>query len=283
MSRLDAESSTAVAPVEPKKRARTTYNSCRTSAKRDCHASESNSYSESSGDEEGKVAKSRAKGVNNSDRPPKIGELQSSYDVNGDNVKARESMESDSEGEKQAASKKDKYQLRKSETKTRRCENVLNKDTEESKSDSEHNSLAASRQSKRKLQKSTRDLNRSSKNRRTLKERTKLASGFMDSSDQVDESTSDGENITESKGIRPKDSSKFSDLDLRKKSLTLSLNSSTRSSGFNFRNSGGESPRTERDEDSESYSDTFDESPLVENKQFQVCAHAQTTVSVMCL
>lgn len=264
----DAESSPAVISIEPKKRTRASYHSSRANTKQDCIASESNSCSDSSGDEEGKMTKTRSK--QNNKRQTKKNETQSSSELNEDEIKSRGGLDTDSESEKPTASKKEACRLRKKEPNTRSGENMSNKDTEESKSDSELNSVPTVRHSKRKLEKSSRELNRSSR-KRTLKERSKLSSRCNDSSDQVDESTSDGENVMESKVTRSRDSSKYSDLDLRKKSLTLSLCSSTRSGAFNSRGSEGESPRAEHDDDSESYSDTFDESPLVESKQFQVC------------
>ena len=95
-----------------------------------------------------------------------------------------------------------------------------------------------------------------------------------ESSDQGDDSeaTSDVETSKHEKGARAgsKGSSRTSEKDLRRRSLNLSLSSSFRSS-----RAEGESPTldvlsTSQDEDSESYSDAFDESPLVENKPFQV-------------
>lgn len=95
-----------------------------------------------------------------------------------------------------------------------------------------------------------------------------------ESSDQGDDSeaASDVETSKREKGPRAgaKSSSRTSEKDLRKRSLNLNLTSSFRSS-----RTEGESPTrdvlsTSQDEDSESYSDTFDESPLVENKPFQV-------------
>lgn len=86
------------------------------------------------------------------------------------------------------------------------------------------------------------------------------------------EANSDVETSKNEKGLRvgAKGSSRTSEKDLRRRSLTLNLNSSFRSS-----RTDGESPTrdvlsTSQDEDSESYSDTLDESPLVENKSFQV-------------
>ena len=93
-------------------------------------------------------------------------------------------------------------------------------------------------------------------------------------SDQGEDSdaNSDVETSKNEKGARggTKGSSRTSEKDLRRRSLTLNLNSSFRSS-----RADGESPTrdalsTSQDEDSESYSDAFDESPLVENKSFQV-------------
>lgn len=98
-----------------------------------------------------------------------------------------------------------------------------------------------------------------------------------ESSDQGDDSeaTSDVETSKQEKGPRAgtKSSSRTSEKDLRRRSLNLSLSSSFRSS-----RAEGESPTrdvlsTSQDEDSESYSDAFDESPLVENKSFQVRWH----------
>lgn len=95
-----------------------------------------------------------------------------------------------------------------------------------------------------------------------------------ESSDQGEDSdaNSDVETTKQDKGLRgiTKGSSRTSEKDLRRRSLTLSLNSSFRST-----RTEGESPTRDvlsasQDEDSESYSDTFDESPLVENKSFQV-------------
>lgn len=100
------------------------------------------------------------------------------------------------------------------------------------------------------------------------------ADNTTESSDQGDDSeaTSDVETSKHEKGPRAgaKGSSRTSEKDLRRRSLNLSLSSSFRSS-----RAEGESPTrdvlsTSQDEDSESYSDTFDESPLVENKPFQV-------------
>lgn len=95
-----------------------------------------------------------------------------------------------------------------------------------------------------------------------------------ESSDQGEDSdaNSDVETPKQEKGLRAstKGSSRTSEKDLRRRSLTLNLNSSFRST-----RTEGESPTRDvlsasQDEDSESYSDAFDESPLVENKSFQV-------------
>ena len=240
----------------------------RVGAKQDCNGSESNSCSDYSGDEDTKPAKTRAK--QNSNRQSKKSETLSSSEVNDDERKTQDVIESDSESEKPDGSKKDVFKLRKPVKTGQSREQTSNKDTEDTKLDSEHNSGTTARHSRRKLENS-KNLERLNRKRRTLKERSKLTSSCNDSSDPVDESTSDGENAIDNKLVRGKDSIKYSDLDLRKKSLTLSLCSSTRSGAFNSRGSGGESPRAEPEDDSESFSDTFDESPLVESKQFQVC------------
>ena len=81
-----------------------------------------------------------------------------------------------------------------------------------------------------------------------------------------DDDTDDDEPVQEPGIIRPRPrSSRLSDLVLRKKSLSLNLNTS--------RMAGGESPAqdsTSHDEDSGSCSDVFDDSPLTETKKFQV-------------
>lgn len=96
-----------------------------------------------------------------------------------------------------------------------------------------------------------------------------------ESSDQGEDSdaNSDVETAKQDKGLRgsTKGSSRTSEKDLRRRSLTLSLNNSS----FRSTRTEGESPTRDvlsasQDEDSESYSDAFDESPLVENKSFQV-------------
>ena len=106
------------------------------------------------------------------------------------------------------------------------------------------------------------------------KTRTTGLETTMELSDQGEDSeaNSDAETSKNEKGLRTgaKGSSRTSEKDLRRRSLTLNLNSSFRSS-----RTEGESPTrdaltTSQDEDSESYSDAFDESPLVENKTFQV-------------
>ena len=112
-------------------------------------------------------------------------------------------------------------------------------------------------------------------NSKQSSEKTRTAmDNAMESSDQGDDSeaTSDVETPKHEKGPRAgtKSSSRTSEKDLRRRSLNLSLSSSFRSS-----RAEGESPTrdvlsTSQDEDSESYSDAFDESPLVENKSFQV-------------
>lgn len=81
--------------------------------------------------------------------------------------------------------------------------------------------------------------------------------------DQGDESE-----IASDKRSKIKNSSRTGDMDLRKKSLTLNLNSSARTPRAVV-----DSPVRENnsiDDDSESCSDTFDESPLVESRSFQV-------------
>lgn len=112
-------------------------------------------------------------------------------------------------------------------------------------------------------------------NSKQSSEKTRTAmDNTTESSDQGDDSeaTSDVETPKQEKGPRAgtKSSSRTSEKDLRRRSLNLSLSSSFRSS-----RTEGESPTrdvlsTSQDEDSESYSDAFDESPLVENKSFQV-------------
>lgn len=114
-------------------------------------------------------------------------------------------------------------------------------------------------------------------NSKQTSEKTRTAMDNTESSDQGEDSeaTSDVETSKHEKGPRAgtKSSSRTSEKDLRRRSLNLSLNSSFRSS-----RAEGESPTrdvlsTSQDEDSESYSDAFDESPLVENKSFQVRWH----------
>ena len=109
------------------------------------------------------------------------------------------------------------------------------------------------------------------------KVKSTAAETTTESSDQGEDSdaNSDVETSKNEKGPRAgaKGSLRTSEKDLRRRSLTLNLNSSFRSS-----RTDGESPTrdvlsTSQDEDSESYSDTFDESPLVETKPFQVSAH----------
>ena len=112
-------------------------------------------------------------------------------------------------------------------------------------------------------------------NSKQSSEKTRSAlDNTTESSDQGDDSeaTSDVETSKHEKGPRAgsKGSSRTSEKDLRRRSLNLSLTSSFRSS-----RAEGESPTrdvlsTSQDEDSESYSDAFDESPLVESKPFQV-------------
>lgn len=88
-------------------------------------------------------------------------------------------------------------------------------------------------------------------------------------SKHLDDDTDEEESIQEPGTIRPRArSSRLSDLDLRKKSLTLNLNSSPR-----LRMAGSESPAqesTSQEEDSGSCSELFDDSPQTENKTFQV-------------
>ena len=86
------------------------------------------------------------------------------------------------------------------------------------------------------------------------------------------EANSDIETSKNEKGPRAgaKGSSRTSEKDLRRRSLTLNLNSSFRSTRTDGESPTREVVSTSQDEDSESYSDTFDESPLVENKSFQV-------------
>lgn len=97
------------------------------------------------------------------------------------------------------------------------------------------------------------------------------ASAELSDQGEDSEPNSDIETFKNEKGTRAvsKGSSRTSEKDLRRRSLTLNLNSSR------SLRSDGESPpcdvvTTSQDEDSESYSDAFDESPLVENKSFQV-------------
>ena len=114
-------------------------------------------------------------------------------------------------------------------------------------------------------------------NSKQTSEKTRTAMDNTESSDQGEDSeaTSDVETSKHEKGPRAgtKSSLRTSEKDLRRRSLNLSLSGSFRSS-----RAEGESPTrdvlsTSQDEDSESYSDAFDESPLVENKSFQVRWH----------
>lgn len=86
--------------------------------------------------------------------------------------------------------------------------------------------------------------------------------------DQGDESEIASDVEKPDKRSKIKNSSRTGDMDLRKKSLTLNLNSSARTPRAVV-----DSPVRENnsiDDDSESCSDTFDESPLVESRSFQV-------------
>lgn len=84
-----------------------------------------------------------------------------------------------------------------------------------------------------------------------------------------DDDTDEEEAAQEPGTLKPRArSSRLSDLDLRKKSLTLNINTLPRS-----RVAGSESPSqdsTSQDDDSGSCSEVFDDSPLAESKKFQV-------------
>lgn len=97
------------------------------------------------------------------------------------------------------------------------------------------------------------------------------ASAQMSDHGEDSEANSDVETLKSEKGPRAanKGSSRTSEKDLRRRSLTLNLSSSFRSLRSDVESPTRDVLTTSQDEDSESYSDAFDESPLVESKPFQ--------------
>ncbi|KAJ7372671.1 hypothetical protein OS493_017943 [Desmophyllum pertusum] len=156
------------------------------------------------------------------------------------------------------------------------CKEAASRTTEDTKHDLASVASAELKESEKEIHSSDSSLKTDDYENNTKQSSDKIRATLdntTESSDQGDDSeaTSDVETSKHEKGARAgaKGSSRTSEKDLRKRSLNLSLSNSFRST-----RTEGESPTrdvlsTSQDEDSESYSDNFDESPLVENKAFQ--------------
>lgn len=201
-------------------------------------------------------------------------------DIAGSLTKAKDKSQSGSDNQESkvlAAAPKQKANRMRGKTETTvECKEAASRTTEDTKHDLAFVASAELKESEKEIHSSD-SLKTDDYENNTKQSSDKMRATLdntTESSDQGDDSeaTSDVETSKHEKGPRAgaKVSSRTSEKDLRKRSLNLSLSSSFRST-----RTEGESPTrdvlsTSQDEDSESYSDNFDESPLVENKAFQV-------------
>ena len=227
--------------------------------------SENNAVAKESGATRGGSFKGRTKDLEKSDS-----------EIVGSASKVKDNSQSggDSKESKVADALKQKVNRTRGKTETKGESKEAAKTAESTKNDLASVASAELKESEKEIHSSHSSLKAEGYENNINQSPDKMADNTAESSDQGEDSeaASDAETSKQEKGSRAgaKGSSRTSEMDLRKRSLNLSLNSSFRSS-----RTEGESPTrdallTSQDEDSESYSDTFDESPLVENKPFQV-------------
>ncbi|PFX32012.1 BAH and coiled-coil domain-containing protein 1 [Stylophora pistillata] len=200
---------------------------------------------------------------------------KSDSEIVGSASKVKDNNQSggDSKEGKVADALKQKVNRTRGKTETKVESKEAAKTAESSKNDLASVASAELKESEKKIHSSHSSLKADGYENNTKQSADKVADNTAESSDQGEDSeaVSDADTSKQEKGSRAgaKSSSRTSEMDLRKRSLNLSLNSSFRSSRTEGESPTRDAPFTSQDEDSESYSDTFDESPLVENKPFQ--------------